>query len=507
MEIFRLLAGFSLGRADVVRRAMSKKKFDVLEGERANFVYGNEKENIPGCVANGVPAEVANHIFDEMLDFANYAFNKAHAVCYAVLAYQTAYLKHHYPQEYMAALLTSVLGQTAKVSEYIAQCKDLGITVLPPDINESRADFTVSGENIRFGIGAVKNVGVGLIENLVKERELNGKFQSFEDFCQRMAAYDLNKRMMENLIKCGAFDSLGHRRSQLMAVYVGILDSASADKKKNLDGQIDLFADFREEVPVRTVMPDIPEYPARELLSMERETCGLYLSGHPMEDLAPLAQKAKAMPIGKIHLALEEQKEGVQDGDYVTIAGMVSSVKTKLTKKQTNMAYITVEDLTGSMELMAFEKVLVSSGSYFQVDQPVLVYGRISAREDEAPKLICDAAVPLNDHWAENFQKQTNRGNYGAKKQADLFKFRDQEDSRPIARRLCIKLVSRSLPETQQVARMIMEFPGSDKLYMRFEDTGEQILRDDAVAVDNELVDRLEKMLGRDRVVVQTLKQ
>ena len=505
MEIFRVLAGYSLGRADVVRRAMSKKKFDVLEGERANFVYGNEKENIPGCAANGVPADVANHIFDEMLDFANYAFNKAHAVCYAVLAYQTAYLKYHYPQEYMAALLTSVLGQTAKVSEYIAQCKDLGITVLPPDVNESRADFTVAGDNIRFGIGAVKNVGVGLIEHLVKEREENGKFQSFEDFCQRMSDYDLNKRMLENLIKCGAFDSLGHRRSQLMAVYVGILDAASSDKKKNLEGQIDLFADFRDEMPVRTTMPNIPEYPVRELLSMERETCGLYLSGHPMEDLAPLAQKAKATPIGKIHLGQEDGNAEVQDGDYVTIAGMVSSVKMKLTKKQTNMAYITIEDLSGSLEIMAFEKVLVTGGSYFQVDQPVLVYGRVSAREDEAPKIICDMVAPLNEQWAVSFQEQINRRGYAGRKQQENFQFREQEQ-RPILRRLCIKLTSRSLPETQQVARMIMEFPGKDALYMRFEDTGEQILRASAVSVNNELVDRLEKMLGCDRVVVQNLK-
>ena len=406
----------------------------------------------------------------------------------------------------MAALLTSVLGQTTKVSEYIARCKEIGITVLPPDINESRADFTVARENIRFGIGAVKNVGVGLIDNLVKERELNGKFQSFEDFCQRMSAYDLNKRMLENLIKCGAFDSLGHHRSQLMAVYAGILDAASSDKKKNLDGQIDLFADFREEMPVRTTMPNIPEYPTRELLSMERETCGLYLSGHPMEDLAPLAQKAKAMPIGKIHSAHEEGNTDVQDGDYVTIAGMVSAVKMKLTKKQTNMAYITIEDLSGSIEIMAFEKVLVTGGSYFQIDQPVLVYGRVSAREDEAPKLICDSVAPLNEQWAATFHQQTGRGGNGMRKQQENFKFREQEEQRPVLRRLCIKLTSRSLPETQQVARMIMEFPGKDKLYMRFEDTGEQILRDNAVSVNNELVDRLEKMLGQDRVVIQNLK-
>ncbi|MBR5244423.1 MAG: DNA polymerase III subunit alpha, partial [Clostridia bacterium] len=346
MEIFRLLAGYSLGKADMVRRAMSKKKFDVLEAERQNFVFGNPAENICGCAANGVPEQVANHIFDEMLDFANYAFNKAHAVCYAVVAYQTAWLKYHYPKEYMAALLTSVLGQNAKVAEYIEQAKELGVTVLPPDINESSADFAVAGDNIRFGLGSVKNVGVGLIEKLVQERNQNGTFRDFHDFCQRMSAYDLNKRVLENLIRCGAFDSMGARRAQLLQVYESVLDAESNASKRNLEGQIDLFSDFQQEsAPPVATLPNIPEFSRRELLNMERETCGLYLSGHPMEELKPLALRVHAVPIGRLIQAVQENTDDLlQDGKFATLAGMVMSLKVKLTKKQTQMAYVTLED-------------------------------------------------------------------------------------------------------------------------------------------------------------------
>lgn len=417
MEIFRLLAGYSLGKADMVRRAMSKKKFDVLEAERQNFVFGNPAENICGCAANGVPEQVANHIFDEMLDFANYAFNKAHAVCYAVVAYQTAWLKYHYPKEYMAALLTSVLGQNAKVAEYIEQAKELGVTVLPPDINESNADFAVAGDNIRFGLGSVKNVGVGLIEKLVGERRTNGPFRDFHDFCKRMSAYDLNKRVLENLIRCGAFDSMGAKRSQLLKVYESVLDAESSATKRNLEGQIDLFAEFRQEsAPPAATLPDIPEFSRRELLNMERETCGLYLSGHPMEELKPLALKVHAVPIGRLVQAVADgSDELLQDGQYVTLAGMVMTLKIKLTKKQTNMAYVTLEDTTGSLELLVFEKALVAAGPYLQPDQAVIVHGRISAREEEEPKLMVDEVCPLNEAYAETYlenRRSRDRGGF-----------------------------------------------------------------------------------------------
>ncbi len=398
MEIFRLLAGYSLGKADMVRRAMSKKKLDVLEAERQNFVFGNQAENICGCKANGVPEDVANHVFDEMLEFANYAFNKAHAVCYAVVAYQTAWLKYHYPKEYMAALLTSVLGQNSKVAEYIDQAKDLGVTVLPPDINESMADFAVAGDNIRFGLASVKNVGVGLIEKLVQDRREKGPFRDFHDFCTRMSGYDLNKRVLENLIRCGAFDSMGLYRSQLLAIYESVLESENNAQKRNLEGQIDLFADFAQESMPSVHIPNIKEFSRRELLNMERETCGLYLSGHPMEELKMLALQARAVPIGRLIQHVQEGTDNaLRDGEYVNLAGMVMSLKVKLTKKQTQMAYVTLEDTTGSIELLVFEKALVTAGPYLQPDQAIMVHGRISAREEEEPKLMVDEVVPLNE--------------------------------------------------------------------------------------------------------------
>ncbi len=422
MEIFRLLAGYGLGRADMVRRAMSKKKFEVLEAERQNFVSGNPQEGIAGCQANGVLEAVANRIFDEMLDFANYAFNKAHAVCYAVVAYQTAYLRCHFPKEYMAALLTSVLGQNSRVAEYIDQCRELGVTVLPPDVNESGVDFTVAGENIRFGLGSVKNVGVGLIQRLVEERRGNGPFRSFHDFCSRMSSHDLNKRVLENLIRCGAFDSLGVKRSQLLRVYESVLDSETSANKRNLEGQIDLFSEFRQEDQPAAELPDIPEFSRRELLNMERETCGLYLSGHPMDELKPLCAKVRATPIGRLlHAAESGEEEGLADGQYVTLAGMVMALKIKLTKKQTNMAYVTLSDATGSMELLVFEKALTAGGAFLQQDQAVIVHGRISAREDEEPKLMVDEVWPLNEQYAQQYNEnrsQRQSGGFARKKPA-----------------------------------------------------------------------------------------
>lgn len=404
MEIFRLLGGYSLGKADMVRRAMSKKKLDVLKAERETFLHGNPAEGICGCAANGVPEKVANQIFDQLLDFANYAFNKSHAVCYAVVAYQTAYLKCHYPKEYMAALLTSVLGQNSKVAEYIEQCKGLGVTVLPPDINESRADFSVVGDNIRFGLGSVKNVGMAFTEKLVQEREQNGKYQSFQDFCQRMSVRDLNKRVLENLIRCGAFDSMGAKRASLIKAYESILNSASTDNRRNLMGQLNLFGGMHSRMKSEMQLPDVPEYSSRELLSMERETCGLYLSGHPMEELLPLAQMIRAVAIGTLLQAVAEgNNEALQDGRYVTIAGTISDMKLRFTKKQTRMAYVDIEDMSGSIELLVFEKALNACSQYIRPEQSVMVYGRISAREDEEPKLIVDELYMLNWDYARIF--------------------------------------------------------------------------------------------------------
>ena len=472
IEIFRRLAGYSLGQADMVRRAMSKKKAKDIEKERAAFIHGDPERNIRGCVANGIPAPVADSLYDEINDFANYAFNKAHAVCYAVVAYQTAWLKYHYPKEYMAALLTSVLGQNAKVAEYIEQAKELGVTVLPPDINESGSDFTVAGENIRFGLGSVTNVGVGLIEKLVWERKQSGPFRDFHDFCQRMSGYDLNKRVLENLIRCGAFDSMGVFRSQLLRVYESVLDAESNAQKRNLEGQIDLFAEFQQDsAPPAATLPDIPEVSRKELLNMERETCGLYLSGHPMEELKPLALKVRAVPIGRLlQCVAEESDDLLRDGQYVTLAGMVMSLKIKLTKKQTQMATVQLEDTTGGVELFVFEKALVAGGPFLQPDQAVIVHGRISAREEEEPKIMVDEVWPLNEQYAESYARQRQQ-------RADRFAPRRREQPAPVqapptekpapaddGRILWIKISALEDARFQTIQEALDAHPGSQKV-------------------------------------------
>ena len=518
MEIFRLLAGYSLGKADMVRRAMSKKKFDVLEAERQNFVFGNPAENICGCAANGVPEQVANHIFDEMLDFANYAFNKAHAVCYAVVAYQTAWLKYHYPKEYMAALLTSVLGQNAKVAEYIEQAKELGVTVLPPDINESSADFAVAGDNIRFGLGSVKNVGVGLIEKLVQERNQNGTFRDFHDFCQRMSAYDLNKRVLENLIRCGAFDSMGARRAQLLQVYESVLDAESNASKRNLEGQIDLFSDFQQEsAPPVATLPNIPEFSRRELLNMERETCGLYLSGHPMEELKPLALRVHAVPIGRLIQAVQENTDDMlQDGKFVTLAGMVMSLKVKLTKKQTQMAYVTLEDTTSSLELLVFEKALVAASPYLQPDQAVIVHGRISAREEEEPKLMVDEVWPLTDYYADQYlqsRRSRDRGGFERRPRQEVQKPQNPQQDKPAesvpaappaddGKTLWIKVSCQQDERFRIVCQELERFPGNQKVILYLVHTKQRLAWQKGADI-GQVAQALEPVIGTENLAVR----
>ncbi len=400
MEAFRRLAGYSLGKADMVRRAMSKKKFKELEKERVSFIYGNAEEGIDGAIARGVPEPVAASIFDEIMDFANYAFNKAHAVCYAVVSYRTAYLKCHYPREYLAALLTSVLDVPAKISEYIAEARDMGIRVLPPDVNSSEDGFSVAGADIRFGLAAIKNVGRAFMRQLVEERKANGAYTSLFDFCQRLYDKELNRRALESLIQAGAFDSMGFHRSQLLAVYERVVDAVANERKKNVAGQLDLFGLGMEDVHDQEIdMPKIPEMSKRELLTLEKQTTGLYLSGHPMDAYRALAMRAHAAPIRKIteDLSVDADQPEYRDGMTVRLACVVSSMRLKATKSGSMMAYAVVEDITGSIELVIFPNALQQYGSYFSEDAAVLVTGRIDAREDEAPKLIAQTAAPLTE--------------------------------------------------------------------------------------------------------------
>ena len=406
IKIFQELAGYSLGQADMVRRAMSKKKAKDVAREREAFLHGDSARGIDGCAARGIPEPVAESIFDEIYDFANYAFNKAHAVSYAVVAYQTAYFKCHYTKEYMAALLTSVLDNSDKVAGYIAECRECGIALLPPDVNRSYDGFTVESGGIRFGLVAIKNIGRGFIQELVRERGRGGPFESFQDFCERMFdCTDMNKRAVENLIRSGAFDGLGARRSQLAAVYEKVLDAISASRRQNLEGQLDFFGMAAVSTGAqhnKIELPDIPEYSAAERMVMEKETTGLYLSGHPMADLRGAARRAGAVPIHEIlaDFAAEDGPRRFADGQNITVAGVVTSNRTRTTRNNSLMADVVIEDEMASIELMCFSRCIEQCGSFMQVNSPVLVRGKLSVRDEKPPQILCDTVYPLQKDMA-----------------------------------------------------------------------------------------------------------
>ncbi len=488
IEIFRRLGGFSLGQADMVRRAISKKKKAQIEKERHAFVHGDQSRGICGCIANGVPEQVGEDIYDEIYDFANYAFNKAHAVCYAVVAYQTAYFKCHYTREYMAALLTSVLDSSEKVAEYIAECKDCGIALLPPDINESGASFTVVGDNLRFGMAAIKGVGWGFINAVLQERERHGLFTSFPDFAQRMLDADLNKRVLESLIRCGAFDNMGVYRSQLLQVYAQVVDSAVQNRKSSLAGQLDLFGGDGETPPPPPPMnlPNIPEFSPKELMTMEKETTGLYLTGHPMDEYREEARRWRAAPIGAI-LADFAQEDGAteyQDGQRITLVGVVTASKTKTTRNNTLMAYVTLEDDTGSIEMLVFSRVLGESGSYIKENTPILVQGKISVRDEKAPQLMVDSVRPLGQGGiAPPPPPPPEEGGDAPKK---LFARLDSADD----------------PRWRKVQLILDMFPGQEPFKAKFMDT--QVWSAPMPCQSHPLlIKELKELLGEDNVVIK----
>ncbi len=397
IQIFQQLGGYSLGQADMVRRAISKKKAAQIQKEKDAFIHGDKERGITGCVAGGIPEETAEAIYQEIYDFANYAFNKAHAVSYAVVAYQTAYFKCHFPREYMAALLTSVLDNSTKVAGYIAECKDCGIALLPPDINTSEDRFTVEEGGIRFGLVAIKNIGRGFIQAVMRERQ-NAPFTSLTDFCQRMSGSEINKRAVENLIRSGAFDSLGARRSQLMQVYEKVMDGAADQQRKNLEGQMDFFSmaagiDGGSATVKEIDLPDIPEFIPQELMMMEKETTGLYISGHPMDQYRAKIRSLGAASIGAIldDFAQEGGPTRFADNQRITVCGVVTSSKTKTTRNNSLMAYVTVEDDTASMELLCFSRVLDTCGAYLKENQAVVVKGKLSVRDERLPR---SCAIP-----------------------------------------------------------------------------------------------------------------
>jgi DNA polymerase-3 subunit alpha len=480
IEIFRRLAGFSLGQADMIRRAMSKKKHKVIDAERVAFVRGDPERGIAGAVANGVPEDTANSIYDEILDFASYAFNKAHAVSYAIVAYRTAYMKCRWPREYMAALLTSVLDNSDKVAEYIAECRDMGIKLMPPDVNESGPNFTVSGDDIRFGLVAIKGIGWGFINALVAEREQNGPFTDLDEFCRRMYGRDLNRRAVENLIKSGAFDSLGFRRKALMEVCGAVIDGVNQDNSKNIDGQLDLFGLAPDTdapaVPKLRHLPDVEEYTPREKMIMEKETTGLYLSGHPMDDYREAVRAIGAVPIGAIKADFSQDGGPTRfaDNQYVTVAGVVQSARTRTTKSNTLMSYIVLEDDTGSMELIAFARALDDGGAYVKENAPIIVKGRISVRDEKEPQIMADSFRPL-DEPAEAPKAQPEK--------------------------LWVKLPSESDPAFHRIQLLLEMFPGTQQMIIYFEDTKKRVGA--RCVIHDALTAELEQMLGDKNVVVK----
>ena len=466
-----------MGQADNIRRAISKKKMKIIEAERKVFVYGDKEKGIAGCIANGIREDVAQSLYDEIVAFANYAFNKAHAVCYAVVSYQTAYLKCHYPHQYMAALMTSVLDSATKISGYIAECKELGIAVLPPDINHSEDHFTVEGNSIRFGLGAVKNVGRGLIRSMAQKRSEGGPFKSLEDFIQRMGEGELNKRAVENFIKCGAMDCFGYHRSELLAVYDTMMDSIASSRKKNLEGQMGLFSMLQEEDKAAAIpIPKLAEMKKADLMLLEKETTGIYLSGHPMDDYRHLLKGSHVVPIGN----LLDEESAYQDDQIVSIAGIIQNFKMKTTRNNSMMSYVTIEDDTAAIEMLAFSNVISQYGNHIRENAPVVVTGRLSMREDKDPQIVINRVRPMSD-FTDNV-------------------IPDPEPKK-LNGTLYLRLSSEADPAFRKVKAIINMFPGSSKAVVYFADT--KLRRGATCDLDHRMLNELKNLLGESNVIVK----
>ena len=488
MQIFRELAGFSFGQADNVRRAMSKKKHAVMEAEREHFVHGCTEpgHECPGCVANGISEEVANEIYDEMSSFASYAFNKSHAACYAYVAFQTAYLKCHYPSEFMAALLTSVLDNTDKVIEYSGECARLGLKVLPPDVNISNGGFTADNGKIRFGLNAVKNVGRNLIERVVEERQ-EEPYSSLYDFCKRMHGTELNRRAVECLIKAGAFDSMGVNRHSLVEAVDGIIKSVESDSRRNLEGQLDLFSVMSGESQTADTdsyeIKPFPEYSHTELLQQEKEVSGLYLSGHPLD--AYREQSARFASNSIKELTGEDAHK--LDGNHVRIVCTVVKNRMMTTKSNTMMAFTSVEDLTGTMEVIVFPRVLDTFRDALKENAVVVIEGRLSVREDEPSKLMAESISPIEGYDPK--RPQANR--------PDLM--------RDAAQRLYVRLPSRSCPEYAKVINLLEIFDGDMPVIFYLEDVKQKLAAPRRLYASGHplLLQELKRLLGERNVATK----
>lgn len=492
MQIFRKLAGFSLGRADIVRRAMSKKKKDVMEREHQIFIHGLVGEDgtveVEGCIRRGISEEVASSIYSEMESFASYAFNKSHAAAYALISYQTAFLKCKYPKEYMASLITSVFDNINKVVEYIEECKNLGIRVLPPDINESEAAFAVSGEDIRFGLLAIKSLGRTPIDRILEERR-SGRFTSLYDFCKRMHTKDVQKKVVESLIKGGAFDNMGANRRQMLTVLDGIFEGLLAEKRNNIEGQIGFFDTMQtaqDRAPIK--MPDLAEFSQTELLKMEKEITGLYLSGHPLSEFARIIKSQHYAKISDIVNCAREDVPRHKDGDRIKILAIISEVKLKTSKNNNTFAYVSIEDMYGAMEMMVFGSVLEKSSFLLQEGNIVELRARISVREDEAPKLMCDEvleAPKLSEIGEESGPQETQKPT----KNPGLY----------------IKVKSKASEEYERAMLLLSIFEGGTPVYIFLEDEKKlvQAPRKLWIAKNDVLIEELKNKIGERNVVLR----
>ena len=485
MEIFRTLAGYSFGRADVVRRAMAKKKHDVMEKERAIFIHGLQAEDgtvqVDGCVRRGVPEKIAESIFDEMSAFASYAFNKSHAAAYALVAYQTAYLKALYPKQYMAALLSSVLG-SGKVESYIRECERMKIRVLPPHINESEAEFSVSGNDVRFGLLAMRNIGRGFAQELIAERKAGGRFDGLYDFCDRMIAHrEFNRPALESLIRCGALDNLGANRRQMLQASPALVDQLEDNRRRQVEGQVGFFDLAGEDVSA-IPLPAVSEFTLSERLQMEKEVAGLYLSGHPMTPYAGWYRDRRISRTDRIIASAEEQDGQYADGKTVTLAGQIDHLREQSTRSGARMAYCRIEDLYGSMEAVIFPKTLSRFASILEKGGPVLMTGRLDFREDEDPKLLCERVEPITDTApAAAEPPPAKRGNPG----------------------LYLRMTGSDTPVYRETLGLLAENRGTEEVYIRFTDTGKMVRLGESyrAEVSDRLVERLQRLLGDQNVV------
>ncbi|MDD3429900.1 MAG: DNA polymerase III subunit alpha [Oscillospiraceae bacterium] len=481
MQICRELAGYSYGQADMVRRAMSKKKHDVMEKERKNFVYGNNQagHECVGCVAKGIPENIANEIFDDMSSFASYAFNKSHAAAYALVAYQTAYLKCHYEKEFMAALLTSVLDNTNKVIEYSGECQHMGISVLPPDINISGSGFTVDGNNLRFGLLALKNVGSGLIQRIITQREENGTFTSFYNFCSRLYGTELNRRAVESFIKSGALDGLEKTRHQMLEGLEGVLKSVESEARRNVEGQLNFFESSGNGEMGEYELKFVPEYSVSELLKMEKEISGLYLSGHPLNAYREIIEKISTCNI--LQLTGENGKD--LDNSRLTLVCAIVRTKYLTTKSDSMMAFMTVEDLTGTLEVIVFPKTLLDCSECIVDNAVVVVEGRANIKDDDGAKLIAEKIVPIDNYEPEKLKINTKTEKYG----------------------LYLKIPSRQTQMYSQVTDLLDIFKGNLPVYMYFEDVEKLMLAPKSMWVLNndKLFGELQDILGEKNVVIK----